>query len=54
MWDDLTFHFHISCSLCWSLLGYMFVLMLKMLLLGQSHGNGYKLNSEIFDHCLAE
>lgn len=36
MWDDLTFHFLISCSCCWSLLDSMFVLMLKLQLLGKS------------------
>lgn len=38
MWDDLTFHFLISCSFCWSLLAYVFVSMLKLHLLGKSHG----------------
>lgn len=38
MWDDLTFHFLISCSFWWSLLGYVFVSMLKLHLLGKSHG----------------
>jgi len=54
MGDDLTFHLHISCSFCWSLLGYVFVSMLKMQPLRKSHGINSKLNSEIFDLCLTE
>lgn len=54
MWDDLTFHLHISCSFCWSLLGFVFVSMLKMQPLGKSSGINSKLNSDIFDLCLTE
>lgn len=54
MWDDLTFHFIISCFFCWSLLGYMFVSMLKLKFLAKSHGITSKLNSKIIDPCLAE
>lgn len=53
MWDDLIFHLHISCSF-WSLLGYVFVSMLKMQPLGKSRGIYLKLNSESFDLYLTE
>lgn len=45
-WDDLTFHL---CFRCWSLLGYMFVLMAVMALWEQTWDE-LQTNSEISNH----